>query len=72
MDTSQSLSYEEIRNTILSDIPAEIGITRIEFEGPRLALYAQKPEILVEKSHIVGDIAGKIKKRIVIRSDPSV
>ncbi len=72
MDTSQNLSYEEIRNTILSNIPREIGITRIEFEGPRLALYAQKPEILVEQSHIVADIAGKIKKRIVIRSDPSV
>jgi KH/beta-lactamase-domain protein len=72
MDTSQNLSYEEIRNTILSNIPHEIGITRIEFEGPRLALYAQKPEILVEQSHIVADIAGKIKKRIVIRSDPSV
>jgi KH/beta-lactamase-domain protein len=72
MDTSQNLSYEEIRNTILNNIPREIGITRIEFEGPRLALYAQKPEILVEKSHIVADIAGKIKKRIVIRSDPSV
>jgi len=72
MDTSQNLSYEEIRNTILNNIPHEIGITRIEFEGPRLALYAQKPEILVEQSHIVADIAGKIKKRIVIRSDPSV
>ncbi len=72
MDTSQNLSYEEIRNTILNNIPREIGITRIEFEGPRLALYAQKPEILVEQSHIVADIAGKIKKRIVIRSDPSV
>ncbi len=72
MDTSQNLSYEEIRNTILNNIPPEVGITRIEFEGPRLALYAQKPEILVEQSHIVADIAGKIKKRIVIRSDPSV
>ncbi|MDP6458818.1 MAG: beta-CASP ribonuclease aCPSF1 [Candidatus Bathyarchaeota archaeon] len=72
MNTSQNLSYEEIRNTILTNIPREIGITRIEFEGPRLALYAQKPEVLVEQSHIVADIAGRIKKRIVVRSDPSV
>ena len=72
MDTSQNLSYEEIRNTILNNVPSEIGITRIEFEGPRLAIYAQKPEILVEQSQIVADIAGKIKKRIVIRSDPAV
>ncbi len=49
-----------------------VGITRIEFEGPRLAIYCQKPEILQENSHIVGEIAGIIKKRIVIRSDPSV
>ncbi|MCW3978238.1 MAG: beta-CASP ribonuclease aCPSF1, partial [Candidatus Bathyarchaeota archaeon] len=40
--------------------------------GPRLAIYTQKPEILHENSHIVAEIAGLIKKRIVIRSDPSV
>ncbi|UCH56840.1 MAG: beta-CASP ribonuclease aCPSF1, partial [Candidatus Bathyarchaeota archaeon] len=72
MDSSQSLSHAEIRNTILKSVPPEIGITRIEFEGPRLAIYTQRPEILVEKSHIVAEIAGQIKKRIVIRSDPSV
>ena len=72
MDTRQGLTYAEIRNTILENVPQEIGITRIEFEGPRLAIYTQKPEILLEKSHIVAEIAGTIKKRIVVRSDPSV
>ncbi|MCW3991494.1 MAG: MBL fold metallo-hydrolase, partial [Candidatus Bathyarchaeota archaeon] len=66
------MSYADIRNTILEKIPSEVGITRIEFEGPRLAIYTQKPEILHENSHIVAEIAGLIKKRIVIRSDPSV
>lgn len=69
---TQGLSYSEIRQAILDKIPPEVGITRIEFEGPRLAIYCQKPEILQEKGHIVGEIAGIIKKRIVIRSDPSV
>jgi hypothetical protein len=72
MDNAQGLSYQEIRQTILEKIPPEVGITRIEFEGPRLAIYCQKPEILQERSYIVGEIAGIIKKRIVIRSDPSV
>ncbi len=72
MDNKQGLSYSEIRHAILDKIPAQVGITRIEFEGPRLAIYCQKPEILQENSHIVGEIAGIIKKRIVIRSDPSV
>jgi KH/beta-lactamase-domain protein len=72
MQKSQGLSYAEIRNTILQKIPTEIGITRIEFEGPRLSIYTKRPEMLFERSHIVGEIAGHIKKRIVIRSDPSV
>lgn len=72
MQKLQGLSYEEIRNAILQNIPIETGITRIEFEGPRLAIYMKLPEILLEQSHIIADIAGQIKKRIVIRSDPSV
>ncbi|MCW4049414.1 MAG: beta-CASP ribonuclease aCPSF1 [Candidatus Bathyarchaeota archaeon] len=72
MDKSQGLSYKEIRQAILDKIPVAVGITRIEFEGPRLAIYCQKPEILQENNRIVGEIAGIIKKRIVIRSDPSV
>ena len=66
------LSYSEIRNAILEKIPSEVGISRIEFEGPRLAIYTKKPEILQEDNQIVGELAGIIKKRIVIRSDPSV
>ena len=72
MRNTQPLSYAVIRNTIQEKIPPEVGITRIEFEGPRLAIYTQKPEILHERGHIVAEIAGLIKKRIVIRSDPSV
>jgi KH/beta-lactamase-domain protein len=71
-ENTQGLTYSEIRQAILEKIPPEVGITRIEFEGPRLAIYCQKPEILQERGHIVGEIAGTIKKRIVIRSDPSV
>ncbi|MGQ9679433.1 MAG: beta-CASP ribonuclease aCPSF1 [Candidatus Bathyarchaeia archaeon] len=72
MQKSQSLSYAEIRSSILQNIPPEIGITRIEFEGPRLAIYTKKPEMLIEQSQIISDLAGTIKKRIVVRSDPSV
>ena len=72
MQNKQGLTYSEIRQAILDKIPAQVGITRIEFEGPRLAIYCQISEFLQENSHIVGEIAGIIKKRIVIRSDPSV
>jgi len=65
-------SKVEIRQTILENIPKEAEITRIEFEGPSLAIYTKKPEIRVTNSRLITDIVNLIKKRIVIRSDPSV
>jgi KH/beta-lactamase-domain protein len=72
MQRQQGLSYVEIRGSILPNIPPEAGLTRIEFEGPRLAIYAKRPEMLLEKSQVISEIATSIKKRIVVRSDPSV
>ncbi|MDH5794618.1 MAG: beta-CASP ribonuclease aCPSF1 [Candidatus Bathyarchaeota archaeon] len=62
----------QIRQTILEHIPREAEITRIEFEGPSLAIYTKKPEIRITDGRVITDIVNLIKKRIVIRSDPSV
>lgn len=62
----------EFSQTIFEHVPKEAEITRIEFEGPALAVYTKKPEILIEQSYIVADIVNMIRKRIVVRSDPSV
>lgn len=65
-------SKMEISQYILEHIPKEAEVTRIEFEGPALAVYTKKPEMLIEQSYIITDIVSLIRKRIVIRSDPSV
>jgi len=62
----------EISKTILDHVPTEAEVTRIEFEGPTLAVYTKRPEVLIEQSRIVAEIVNIIRKRIVIRSDPSV
>jgi KH/beta-lactamase-domain protein len=62
----------EISHYILEHVPREAEVTRIEYEGPMLAVYTKKPEVLVEQSSIVAEIVGVIRKRIVIRPDPSV
>jgi len=56
----------------MSGIPKEAELSRIEFEGPRVAIYIKKPELLVNQNRIISDIVNVIKKRIVIRSDPSI
>jgi len=62
----------EISQYILQHVPKEAEVTRIEYEGPALAVYTKKPELLVEQSSVVVDIVNMIRKRIVVRSDPSV
>ncbi len=65
-------NQSNIRETILEYIPKEAEISRIEFEGPRIAIYTKKPDILIEKNYIVSDIVNIIRKWVVVRSDTSV
>lgn len=62
----------EISQYILEHVPKRAQVTRIEYEGSMLAVYAKKPEILVEQSSVIADIVNVIRKRIVVRPDPSV
>lgn len=70
--TASAQTDVAVSQTILKHVPKEAEVTRIEFEGPALAVYTKKPEILIEQSSIIADIVGLIRKRIVVRSDPSV
>ena len=65
-------SQAKIRETIVTHMPKEAEITRIEFEGPRLAIYVKNVGLLLEQSYVVTDIVNLLHKRVVIRSDPSI
>ena len=69
---SSSKDQVDISQHIIENIPPEAEVTRIEYEGPVLAVYTKKPEVLVEQSYIIANIVKLIRKRIVVRSDPSI
>ena len=66
------VTYGEIRDKIKELIPVDAKITKIEFEGPEIALYSKNPNILVDNGEIIKTLAKTLQKRIVIRADPSV
>lgn len=72
MSSSFNEAHTKIRDVILKHIPTEAEISRIEFEGPRIAIYTKRPEVLVDQSYIITGIVSMLRKRVVIRSDPSV
>lgn len=68
-DFSQS---QNIMATILQSIPKEASVTKIEYEGPRIALYTKAPRYLMENNDIISNLVNIIKKRIVVRTDETI
>jgi len=58
--------------TILQSIPKEANVTKIEYEGPRIALYTNAPRYLMENNETISNLVNIIKKRIVVRTDESI
>ena len=63
------MSSSNLISTILGSIPQEAEITRVEYEGPRIALYTKNPRFIQEHSYIVSDIVNNVKKRVVVRTE---
>ena len=57
---------------ILNTLPSESGLTRIEYEGPRIALFSTNPAYFILNSNIISNMVNSVKKRIIIRTDESI
>ena len=72
-ESSQNLQdNQSVMATILQNLPKECSLTKIEYEGPRIALHTNKPQFLLENNKILSNIVGQIKKRIVLRIDETI
>jgi KH/beta-lactamase-domain protein len=63
---------QNIMAVILQSLPQEASLTKIEYEGPRIALYSKNPSYLMQNTQLVSNMVNTIKKRIVIRTDESI
>src|SRR6476646_7217169 len=69
---SQESASQNVMAIILQSLPEEASLTKIEYEGPRIALYSKNPSYLMQNAQLVSNMVNTIKKRIVIRSDESI
>lgn len=63
---------QNIMAVILQSLPHEANLTKIEYEGPCIALYSKNPTYLLQNNQLVLNMVNSIKKRIVIRTDESL
>ncbi len=69
---NQESASQNIMAVILQSLPQEAALTKIEYEGPRIALYSRNPTYLMQNSQLVSNMVNTIKKRIVIRTDEGI
>ncbi|PWU82033.1 MAG: beta-CASP ribonuclease aCPSF1 [Candidatus Nitrosopolaris wilkensis] len=66
-------SEGEVAKTILQSIPTESQVTLAKFEGPNIALYTKNAKFsLTELTYYLSSLSKSLKKRFVIRTDPSI
>src|SRR5919109_3796987 len=63
---------QNIMASILQSLPRESSLTKIEYEGPSIALYSDNPAYLLNNSQIISNMVNTLKKRIVVRTDESI
>ncbi len=65
-------SLTTVKNAVKKNIPATAMVTKINFEGPGVVLYSKNPSILLSNGEMVKELVKIIRKRVVIRPDPSI
>jgi uncharacterized protein len=63
---------QNIMASILQGLPKESSLTKIEYEGPSIALYSDNPAYLLKNNQVISNMVNTLRKRIVIRTDESI
>ena len=66
------MSFEDelkrIKEQIISNLPPEIKVQKIEFEGPDIAVYSENSDVeAIESSNVLKELAKTMRKRVVFR-----
>ncbi len=56
---------------IFEKLPPEAQVSRIEFEGPKIALYTRNLKFFMQNPTLVPSIVNVIKKHVVVKADES-
>jgi KH/beta-lactamase-domain protein len=65
-------SDNSIKEVIFEKIPRDAKIVSVEMEGPTIAVYVENPNFLVNGQQVLAEVAKQLRKRIVVRTAPSI
>jgi len=63
---------EDIKETIASEVPNDVSISDVKYEGPELVVYTRDPKKFAGDGDLIRRLASQLRKRITVRPDPDV
>jgi len=61
---------EDLKAQIAGEVPDDISISDVKYEGPELVVYTRDPKKFAQNGDLVRRLASKLRKRITVRPDP--
>lgn len=62
----------ELKQKIRTQLPKDITISDVDFEGPELVIYTEEPRKFADRADLIKTLAKDLRKRLVVRPDPKV
>ncbi|GAA0246257.1 beta-CASP ribonuclease aCPSF1 [Haladaptatus pallidirubidus] len=63
---------EDLKATITSELPSDISVSDVKYEGPELVVYTRDPKKFAKNGDLIRKLASQLRKRITVRPDPDV
>ena len=63
--------YKDIEKTIIEIMPKKCEVSKVDAEGLNVVVYLRNIQSFYETDQLIKHIAGAVKKKVLIRADPS-
>jgi hypothetical protein len=70
--SSVDQQLDDLRAEIEQEIPSDISVSDVKYEGPELVVYTRHPKRFARNGDLIRNLASKLRKRITVRPDPEV
>ncbi|MFB6117127.1 beta-CASP ribonuclease aCPSF1 [Halosegnis sp.] len=70
--SSVERQLDDLQAEIEAEVPGDITISDVTYEGPELVVYTRDPKEFASDGDLVRRLASKLRKRITVRPDPDV
>ncbi len=64
--------FDSLREEVKRNVPTDMNISDIEFEGPIIAIYTKEYDKYTENNDVAKGLAQALRRRVDIRPDPSM